>query len=374
MKNKVGGLFFTKEQMTGNQEPKAGKPGIKYKILFVNWKEHIADKWPILLVFPVLAFLVSFSIGKFPISIPDLLHTLFYHFVDPAKIANANMETVLFNIRLPRVLTVLIVGGGLSMAGASFQGMFKNPLVSPDILGASAGAAFGACVAMLLDMPSAFVQLFSFCSGILAVTIATNATKKFSRDPILGLVLGGIMIGSLFSAGTSALKILADAVDKLPQITFWLMGSFNTINTTKFLSILLPMAISFIILFSVRWHLNVLSFGEEEAKSLGVKTERIRRLTIIASTLITASSVSISGMVGWIGLVIPHMGRALVGPNFKRLIPTCLILGSTFLLIVDDIARCTFTVELPIGILMSFVGVPFFYFIYKYRAKGESGA
>ena len=338
-----------------------------------NWRERLADKWPVLLVLPVVAFLISFSIGRFPISIPDLMHTLFYHFVDPERIQNANMETTLFNIRLPRVLTVLIVGGGLSMAGASYQGMFKNPMVSPDILGASAGAGFGACIAMLLDMPTMIIQLFSFCTGLFAVFVAMNATKKLSRDPLLGLVLGGIMTSTLFSSGTSAMKLLADAEDKLPMITFWLMGSFNTINKIRLASILVPMAVSFFVLFAMRWYLNILSFGEEEARSLGVKTERIRRLVIIASTLITASSVSVCGMVGWIGLVIPHVGRALVGPNFKRLIPICAILGSTFLLLVDNVARCTFTVELPIGILTSFIGVPFFFFIFKYNTKGERG-
>lgn len=338
-----------------------------------HWKERVADRWPVLLLLPAAVFLVSFSIGRFPISVRDLLHTLYFHYVDPAQIQNPNMETTLFNIRLPRVLAVLIVGGGLSMAGASYQGMFKNPMVSPDILGASAGAGFGACVAMMLDMPALMVQLMSFCGGIAAVTMATGATKKLSRDPLLGLVLGGMMTGTLFSSGTSAIKLLADAQDKLPLITFWLMGSFNTMTRIKLLSILLPMGISFGILFSVRWHLNVLSFGEEEARSLGIKTEQVRRLVIIASTLITASSVSVCGMVGWIGLVIPHLGRALVGPNFKRLIPICAILGSSFLLIVDNVARCAFTVELPIGILTSFIGVPFFFFIFQYSAGGDCG-
>ena len=337
----------------------------------LHWKERLAEKWPILLILPGAAFLISFSIGRFPISLPTLLHTLYYHFADPSQIANPNLETTLFNIRLPRVLAVQIVGGGLSIAGASYQGMFKNPMVSPDILGASAGAGFGACIAMLLDLPTALVQLFSFCTGIFAVAISTNVTKKLSCDVLLGLVLGGMMTSTLFSSGTSALKLLADAENKLPQITFWLMGSFNTMNKARLFSILMPMAAGFLIIFITRWHLNVLSFGEEEARSLGIKTKRVRRLIIIASTLITASSVSVCGMVGWVGLVIPHMGRALVGPNFKRLIPLCAILGSTFLLIVDNVARCAFTVELPIGILTSFIGVPFFYFIFKYNAKGD---
>ena len=339
-----------------------------------NWKERLSDNWPVLLILPVTVFLISFTIGRFPISITDLLHTLYYHFVDPTQIKNANMETTLFNIRLPRVLAVLIVGGGLSIAGAAYQGMFKNPMVSPDLLGASAGAAFGACLAMLLGLPTLMVQLFGFISGIVAVSVATQATKKLSRDPLLGLVLGGIMISTLFSSGTSALKLLADAENKLPQITFWLMGSFNIMNNTRLLSILLPMAVSFVVIFSMRWHLNVMSFGEEEARSLGVKTERVRRLVIIAATLITSSSVSVCGMIGWVGLVIPHLGRALIGPNFIRLIPAWYRLGTTLLLIVDNVARCTFTVELPIGILTAFIGVPFFCLYFKYNDKGGHGS
>ena len=210
-----------------------------------------------------------------------------------------------------------------------------------------------------------YVQMFSFCGGILAVFIAATATRRFSMDPILGLVLGGMMVSTLFQSGTSTIKILADADNKLPQITFWLMGSFNVMNKAKLFSILIPIGAGFLILFLVRWQLNVLSFGEDEASSLGIKTKRIRSMVIIASTLITASCVSVCGMVGWVGLVIPHAGRALAGPDYRRLLPVCAIVGSTFLLLVDDVARTAFMVELPIGILTSFIGVPFFMFIFK---------
>ena len=333
-------------------------------------KHKLEKAWPLLFILPLAAFIFSFLIGRFRITIPDLLRTMLYHFADPSKITDPNMETVLFNIRLPRVLAVLIIGGGLSIAGASYQGMFKNPMVSPDILGASAGAGFGACVGMLMGLPTAYVQIMGFCGGIIAVLLATLATRRFSSDAVLGLVLGGIMVSTLFQSATSAIKLLADADNKLPQITFWLMGSFNTMNKTRFLSILIPMGIGFITLFLVRWQLNVLSFGEEEARSMGIKTRRVRALVIMASTLITASCVSVCGMVGWIGLVIPHLGRAFVGPDFKRLIPVCLILGSTFLLIVDNVARMAFAFELPIGILTSFIGVPFFFFIFKNKTGG----
>lgn len=330
-----------------------------------NWRQRLADRWPVLILLPAVAFLISFQLGRYPITAPELLHTLFFHFADPSQIIDANMETTLFNIRLPRVLAVLLVGGGLSMAGAAYQGMFKNPMVSPDILGASAGAAFGACLAMLLGLSTPVIQLCSFCGGLLAVFVAATATRRFSMDPILGLVLGGVMVSSLFQSGTSAVKLLADAEDKLPQITFWLMGSFNIMNTRKLLSILLPIGAGALILLLIRWQLNILSFGDEEARSMGIRTRRVRNLIIVASTLITAASVSVCGMVGWVGLVIPHVGRALVGPDYRRLIPVCAILGSTFLLLVDNVARTTFSVELPIGILTSFIGVPFFLFIFR---------
>ncbi len=337
-------------------------------------QERLAPRWPLFFVFLILAFLVSASIGKYQIPIPDILQTLYYHYADPSKIADSNMETTLFNIRLPRVIAVLVIGGGLSIAGASYQGMFKNPMVSPDILGASAGAAFGACVAMLMGLNTYLVQLSGFCTGLAAVALATNVTRRLSHDPILGLVLGGIMTSTLCSAGTSMVKLLADADDQLPQITFWLMGGFNTINKERLISILAPMFLGFVILFLSEWQLNVMSFGEDEARSLGIKTRWARGMIIVASTLITASSVSVCGLVGWVGLVIPHIGRAIVGPNFRYLLPTSAILGATFLVIVDDVARCAFSVELPIGILTSFIGVPFFYFILRYnRGKGQSG-
>ena len=335
----------------------------------------LADRWPILLVLPLAAFLVSFAMGRYSITIPQLLHTLYYHFADPSQVISPNMETTVFNIRLPRVLAVLLVGGGLSISGAAYQGMFKNPMVSPDVLGASAGAGFGACLAMLLELPTLYIQLLSFVFGLLAVAVAVGATRRFSQDAILGLVLGGMMVGTLFQSGTSTLKLLADADEKLPQITFWLMGGFNDMTTPKLLSILLPVGAGYLILFLTRWQLNVLSFGEEEARSLGVNTRRVRTLVIVAATLITSASVSVCGVVGWVGLMIPHAGRALTGPNFRRLIPVSAILGSTFLLLVDDVARTAFTMELPIGILTSFLGVPFFFFIFQSsRKKGEGNA
>lgn len=333
-------------------------------------KKRTNKIWYLLIALPIILFLYSFTLGKYPISINDLLHTIYYHYIDPSKILDSNMEIALFNIRLPRIITVLLVGSGLSIAGASYQGMFKNPLVSPDILGASAGAGMGAALGLYFSLSMTLVQVFAFFGSLLAVFLATVINRRMNYDPLLGLVLGGILISTLFSSGISIIKFLADSDDKLPAITFWLMGSFSSVNVKDAFSIIPPLIIAYIILFSMRWKLNVLSFGEEEAKSMGINTRQVRRLVIIAATLITAASVSVCGMIGWIGLVIPHLGRALVGPNYKVLLPVSALLGSSYLLIVDNIARCTWSVELPIGILTAILGVPFFVVIFRHNAKG----
>ncbi len=326
-------------------------------------------RWVLIIAVPLLLFLFSFSIGKYPIGPADLLSTIYYHFTDPAKIADSNMETALFNIRLPRVLAAMLVGAGLSVAGASYQGMFKNPIVSPDILGASAGAGFGAALGLLLSLSTTGIQLCAFAGGIVAVVFTVGINKGVSHDPLLGLVLGGVMVTSLFSAFTSYVKLVADQDDKLPAITFWLMGGFHSMTRAKLISILLPVGVSIAILFLLRWKLNVFSFGEEEARTLGVKTRSVRYLVILAATLITASSVAVAGMVGWVGLVIPHLARVFVGPNFRQLIPASALLGASYLLLVDDIARNAWVVEIPIGILMAVVGVPVFLLIYRANAR-----
>lgn len=318
----------------------------------------------------VAIFFISFALGHYAISPFELVQTVWYHFVDPSAIADSKFETIIFNIRLPRILTVLLVGAALATAGASYQGMFKNPLVSPDLLGASAGASFGACLALLLNMPNIMVQVFAFAGGMVAVGMAVWLNRVVKYDPILGLVLGGILVSTLFQSGMSLIKFMADGDDKLPAITFWLMGSFASIDQKDFLLILIPMFIGFALLISQRWKLNVLSFGDEEARSMGVNTARTRFLVIFAATLLTSVCVAVSGIVGWIGLVIPHLARAVVGPNYRVLLPASLALGAGYLLIVDNVARLLCSVEIPIGILTAILGVPFFVVIFKHNMRG----
>lgn len=341
-------------------------------------------KWSIG-VFLIVVILASFALGRYPVSPSELVTTLFAaaqngianfmngHFgTDMATVAiDPRMQTALLNIRLPRILVVMLVGAALSVSGAAYQGMFKNPLVSPDILGASAGASFGACLAMLLGLSNIFVQVFAFIGALIAVggaVLMNGLVNKY--DALLGLVLGGMLVSTLFESGTSLIKFMADADDKLPAITFWLMGSFSRVGPDDFWMIIVPMIAGFGLLLIERWKLNVLSFGEEEAKSLGVNVNRVRLVVIFASTLIVACSVAVSGVVGWVGLVIPHLARSLVGPNYKVLLPASMVIGASYLLIVDNIARLMSTTEIPIGILTAIIGVPFFIVIFRHNIKG----
>lgn len=330
----------------------------------------ICSKKFFLIILPVAAIILSFTVGRYAITLSELWSTLYTHFGTGYLDSDSNLDTVIFNIRLPRIIAALLVGAALSTAGAAYQGMFKNPLVSPDILGASAGAGFGACLAIYFSASVVVIQLAAFVCGLSAVLLACLINAKLDYEPIMGLVLGGILISTLFSSATAAIKYLADANDKLPEITFWLMGSLSSVNQRDVLSILLPMLIGFVMLFAVRWRINVLAFGEEEARSLGINTRSLRLIVIIGSTLLSAAAVSICGMIGWIGLVIPHLGRAITGPNYRTLLPATAVLGATYLLLVDDLARCLGSVEVPLGILTAILGVPFFIFIFKNNMGG----
>lgn len=280
------------------------------------------------------------------------------------------LDTVIFNVRLPRIIGAMLVGGSLSIAGVTYQGMFKNPMVSPDVLGASAGAGFGAAIAIYFSFGFVGIQITSFAFSLLAVFISCFISGKIKHDPILSLVLSGIMIGGLFTSAIGIIKYIGDPYDKLPAITFWLMGSLSSITTNDINMVILPIVLSGITLHLIRWRLNVLALGEEEAKTLGLDTKKIRIIAIICSTVMTAASISISGIIGWIGLVIPHFSRMIVGPNYKVLLPTCAVVGSTYLLIVDDLARLITTTEIPLGILTTIIGIPFFLYLLLHNNCG----
>lgn len=280
-------------------------------------------------------------------------------------------DIVIWNIRLPRIFAAILVGGALAAAGASYQALFRNPLVSPDILGVSAGAGLGAVIGIFLSLPVAAIQLAAFFGGLAAVALVMLVASSIrNTDRTLSLVLTGIVIGALAGAATSLLKVLADPYDQLPAITFWLLGSLATITSEDVRPVIPAVVVGLVPLFLLRWRINVLSLGDEEARSLGVDAARTRLIVIVAATLVTASATAIAGVVGWVGLVIPHIARMLTGPGFGRLLPVSFIIGSGYMLIVDTLARTIAATEVPLGILTAIIGAPFFVWL---LARGRSG-
>lgn len=318
-----------------------------------------------------LAMLLSFAVGQYPVSPPELISGIQRHFSGVGLTGqDLSVDKVIFSIRIPRIALVVLVGAALASAGAAFQGMFRNPLVSPDLLGASAGASLGACVSLLLGLSVVATQMLSFLGGLVAVAMTVAMNRMVKYDRLLGLVLGGILVSTLFQSGTSIVKLCADENDTLPAITYWLMGSFSGANMGDLDVAFVPLLVGFAMLLSQRWKLNVLSLGEDEARSLGVDVRRTRLVVIVAATLLASTSVAVSGVIGWVGLVIPHLARAIVGPDYRRLLPASMLLGALYLLLVDDVARCLLSMEIPIGILTALLGVPFFAAIFRCNAKG----
>ncbi len=263
----------------------------------------------------------------------------------------------------------ILVGGGLSVAGISYQGIFKNPLVSPDILGVASGAAFGAALAILLNQNLYVTETLAFLFGTLSVFLSFMLAKRGNELPVLGLVISGIVVGAFFSSLLGMAKYFADTQNQLPEIVFWIMGSFSGVGWNIWPAMLV-IAISTFMLYLMRWQINMASLNDDEAKSLGVNVNMIRKITIVLSTIITASSVSIVGIIGWVGLVIPHISRLLVGSDNTKALPLSMITGGIFLVLVDDIARSATSGEIPIGILTSFIGAPFFAYLYRKQRRG----
>lgn len=271
------------------------------------------------------------------------------------------VETVLFNIRLPRIATAALVGASLAAAGAAYQSLFRNPLVSPDILGVSTGAGLGAVTAILLSLPVFAIQLFGFVGGVATVLVVMALTGSLrGGNRLLTLVLSGIVVGALASAAISLVKVLADPYDQLPTITFWLLGSLARITSADLRAVLPAVAVGLVPLVLLRWRIGVLSLGDDEARALGIEPSRLRLIVIGAATMVTAAVVAISGVVGWVGLMVPHMGRFLVGPRFDRLLPVSLLAGAVFMVAVDTLARTMAAVEVPLGILTAALGAPLF--------------
>jgi iron complex transport system permease protein len=264
-------------------------------------------------------------------------------------------------VRAPRVAGALAVGAALAAAGAAYQGLFKNPLVSPDILGVTAGCALGAGIAVLWSLPIAAIQGLAFAGGLIAVgLVVAIGTWIGGRDPILTLVLTGVVVGSLFGAGIALVKYVADPYNQLPAITFWLLGSFSGALPRDMAATLVPIAVGLVPLALLRWRIDILSLSDDEARSLGVPVGLLRLVVIVCATLVTASAVAFAGTIGWVGLVIPHAARLLVGAPFARLLPLSLVLGAAFMLGVDTLCRTAFATEVPPGVVTAFIGTPVF--------------
>lgn len=314
--------------------------------------------------------LFALGSGRYPVSIAKLCGLLWHHVFGNAGTLADPSEFVIFRLRMPRIAAAMLVGMALSGAGASYQCIFRNPMVDPSLLGVTSGAAFGAALAILLSMGIALIQVWAFVCGLAAVMITmlvSRAVRKMGERSMT-LILCGIVTSTLFTAFLSLVKYAADPNSKLPAITYWLMGSLASISLAEVKISVLCILTGAIPLFFLRWQINVLSAGEEEAKSMGIPVVKVRGVIIAASTLMTASVVSISGIIGWVGLVVPHLARMLVGANFTILFPTSLILGALFMLVVDTLARLVFPIEIPIGILTAIVGAPFFVFL-LFRGK-----
>ena len=326
-----------------------------------------------LLIIPLIfLFFISFLLGKYPIAPQDVVMALASKIFHTNSTLSPISNAVIFQIRLPRILAAMLVGAALSIAGASFQGLFRNPLVSPDKLGVSAGAGFGAALAILFSASAIMIQFSAFVWGLVAVGLAYFLGRSFKGVSVLNLVLCGIAIETLFAALLSLIKYIATPYGQLQSIVFWLMGSLAKVTNHDIVLVSLPILIGTAILLIIRWRLNVISLGEEEAQTLGVNIKQLQTIVIICCTVVTASAVSICGIIGWIGLVIPHVARMIVGPDHKVVLPASVILGAFFLLLIDDVARTLTTLEIPLGILTAIIGAPFFLYLLKKTKYGWS--
>ena len=330
-------------------------------------------------------FLVSFVLGRYAVPLGETLRILLYGvgrglsrlvglFADgfeerlPCLFAiprtwEAPMENVILQIRLPRILLACMVGSCLAAAGAAYQGVFQNPMAAPDLLGAASGAAFGAALGILLGLRGQTITLLAFCCALVTVCLVYLTAVRAPGKRSTNLILAGIMIGSLFTSATSYVKLVADPADQLPAITYWLMGSLASARMGDVLYAAIPMALGLVPLLLLRWKINLLTLGDNEARSIGVHTDRLRLVVVLCATLMTAAAIAVSGMIGWVGLIVPHFCRRLFGNDYRTLMPASVLAGAVFLLLADNISRNLLATEIPIGILTTLIGAPFFLFL-----------
>ncbi len=319
----------------------------------------------VLIMLPAVLFFFSLFIGRYTVSPETCMKVLLARIIPIEHTWDPTIDSVIWDIRIWRSLLALLIGAGLSISGAAFQGMFQNPLVSPEILGVSSASGFGACIAILLSASGIGIQISAFLFGLIGVAATYLLSRVYKTTPVLMLVLSGIVCGSVFSALISITKYVADPFSKLPEITFWLMGSLSSASFSDVVKVGPPIMAGSIGLLLLSWRINLLSMGDEEARSLGVRTELLKAAIIVCGTVTTASAVCVAGIVGWVGLVIPHIGRMIVGPNHRRLLPASMAIGGAYLLFIDNIARTATAMEIPLGVLTAIIGAPFFGYLLR---------
>lgn len=328
--------------------------------------------WLALIVAFILSVWLAIVVGKYEISWPIILDVIFQtnFFIDNQSTEFQAIHNVIWQIRLPRLLGAIVIGAGLAVAGAAYQSMFRNPLVSPDILGVSAGAGLGAVIGIVSKQAIFITQALAFSGGLIAVFLVYLIAKNIkNRDPLLVLVLAGVAISAFITALISLIAVLSDPYSELLSITFWLLGGIGGTSLSEIVTVLPLVFIAFIPLIVYSWRINVLSLPEDEARALGLDVVRLRLLLIVCATLITSSVVSFAGIVAWVGLLIPHAARMLIGSDFTKLLPTSILLGATFMLITDTMARSISFIELPLGVITSIFGAPFFVLLLARSAR-----
>ena len=312
----------------------------------------------LMFVLPVVIGLGCICVGRMEIPISDVFKTIGAIFT--GQETDVQNYSIIVNLRLPRILMAIIVGAGLTCAGNTFQSLFSNPLATPDILGVTSGTCVGAILAIILSCGILGTQLIALAFGLVSVLFTIKIAGRNKNGSMIYLVLAGVIASSLFNAIGSLLKYTADPQDKLPEITYWLMGSFTSATYQKLLIGSPLIIVGIVIIYLLRWRLNILALSEDEAKASGIDLKKTRMIFILASTLITASAVSMCGQIGWIGLLIPHCARMLVGSNNRYVVPLSISLGASFMILIDTLSRSLAVIELPLSILTAIIGAPVF--------------
>lgn len=317
-----------------------------------------------------LTALAALGAGRYGLSLSRVIEIVASPLRSPEQAVTPTEAAVVFTVRLPRILLAALSGAGLALSGAALQGVFRNPLVGPQIIGVSSGAAFGGVLAILSGLPGAGLMAAAFVFGMAALVLVYALNSIVARRNILALVLAGMIVSGFFGALVSLVQYLADAEDKLPTMVFWLLGSFATASWDKLALAALPVLIGSAFLLGLRWRINLLSLGDEDARALGVRVERLRWFILMLVACIVAAQVAVSGIVGWVGLVVPHMARMLVGPDHRVMMPVSMLVGALYLLVIDTVARTATMGEIPLGILTALIGTPAFAILLRRSQRG----